>query len=120
MRQALLIERETNQRIPLSSKSTVGRADDNFVVLAGRHVSRHHCEICKGFFGAWYVRQLGPKPGTQIGVGQTVTHLYREGRLFHLTPGLKAKLRSGDELAFGNPKGATGIEFTHVFFVART
>ena len=115
-----LIEMQTKQRIPLQRKgNTIGRADDNFVVLPGRHVSRHHCVIFRRMFGGWRLRQLGPKPGTQVGVVAKQTFIKREGRVLTIGPGSNTPLRHGDELAFGIPKGTQELEFTHLFWIER-
>ena len=57
----------TGQRIPLISPPvTIGRADDNRVVLppeAG--ASRHHAELTEDD-GAWSVRDLGSMNGTYV------------------------------------------------------
>ena len=37
----------SKQKIPLTDKLTIGRMEDNDVVLSESHVSRHHCSIQK-------------------------------------------------------------------------
>ena len=122
MKQAQLIEKETNKAIPLVSKSfgkkttTIGRAEDNDVVLAARQVSRYHCRISQGMFGRWTLTQLEPE---SVGPKrQSATYVRRRGRLIVVVSGAKLKLDVADEISFGRAKGSQGVEFTHVFWLA--
>ena len=116
MKHALLIEKDTGTRISIPGKCPIGRADDNTVVIPVRHCSRHHCVIYQGLLGSWNLKQF-VKEGTGPTV-QSVTYVGREGRLTTVVSGQKCKLMSGDELAFGRPKGSEGVEFTHTFWLA--
>jgi len=115
MSEARLIEAATNKGVTLGRVCSVGRAEENTIVVPHRCCSRHHCVIQRCFLGGWRLRQLG---GDEAGVArQTATFVRRQKKIHTVLSGQKWKLASGDELAFGRPKGAEEPEFTHIFWV---
>lgn len=73
------------ERFPLVSRLTIGRSDDNVLVLEDDMVSRHHAVLeRKG--GRYLVRDLGSRLGTTLN-GEPV--------------GEKAALVNGDEIVLG-------------------
>jgi hypothetical protein len=63
--QTLEIERPDGTRIPLADGLTIGRADDNTVVLHDARASRHHARIVADGTG-WTVEDLGSSNGTFV------------------------------------------------------
>lgn len=80
--------------VPLTGSITLGRDDDNDVVLDDDHVSRHHAEIICHADGRVEVRDLGSKAGTFVN-GRRVRSLI---------------LGQGDKLAFGPVTGVVDLE----------
>jgi hypothetical protein len=72
MSMAQLVEQDTGQPFPLGREPvSIGRHDDNTVVLVDSRVSRHHAEVVwQG--GRWLVCDLGSANGTLVN-GQRIT-----------------------------------------------
>jgi pSer/pThr/pTyr-binding forkhead associated (FHA) protein len=103
----------TGQVHDLPARCTIGRAEDNALVLTERWVSRHHCIIKRGLFGGWSMVQLGQKSsGPGVSAYTTVRH---EGQVMVLKPGDKYRLSAGDTLSFGKARGDETIVFSHEF-----
>ena len=78
----------------------IGRADDNDLVVTGREVSRHHCEVRKGLFGKWALKQLVSPAANEA--GHNCSFVKRTGKVKQVMSGAKAvKLQEGDEIALG-------------------
>lgn len=75
-----------DERIPLSTYTTVGRAADNALVIDDSFTSSHHAEIVRDG-DAWLVRDLESTNGTWVN-GDRI-----EGQ---------AWVEPGDEIGFGN------------------
>ena len=72
----------------LESSLSVGRDDDNDLVLATKTVSRHHAELVE-HDGRWYVCDQGSYNGTRLNGTR-------------LQPGIEVPLRHGDRLELGS------------------
>ena len=91
--QACLINRAEQKTIRLEKrKLTVGRSNENDIVVADANASRIHARFSQDATGRWKVSDLGTTNGTQLN-GHSV---------------LGALLRSGDEITIGT----TVFEFT--------
>ncbi len=67
--QALALERPDGQRVVLVDGLTIGRADDNGVVVRDARVSRHHARIVADGTG-WSVEDASSSNGTFVDGGQ--------------------------------------------------
>jgi len=74
-----------HEEVPLADRLTLGRADDNDVVVDDERLSKHHAEVICHPDGRVEVRDLGSTAGTLVN-GESV-----ESRI----------LRHGDKLSFG-------------------
>ncbi|MBV9407390.1 MAG: DUF3662 domain-containing protein [Candidatus Eremiobacteraeota bacterium] len=63
--QALALERPDGTRVALADGLTLGRADDNDVVLRDARASRHHAKIVADGTG-WSVEDIGSSNGTFV------------------------------------------------------
>jgi general secretion pathway protein E len=55
------------RRIPLGDETvTIGRAEENTIVIFDLQASRFHCQICKGMDGRWMVKDLESRNGTKL------------------------------------------------------
>ena len=114
MSKAQLLNLETGQVLDLPRRCTIGRADDNRVVVSDRWVSRHHCVIERRLLAGWCLRQLGEHAAAGP-TAASFTTVRREGRVCYVRGGERWKLASGDTLAFGKPPGDATIVFSHEF-----
>jgi hypothetical protein len=76
------------RELPLHGSVTVGRDDDNSVVLQSRSVSRHHARLTD-HEGRWFVEDRGSYNGTFVND-------------VRVQPGTQVPLRHADRLAFGS------------------
>ena len=75
------------RELPLHGAATVGREDDNAVVLQSRSVSRHHARLSE-HEGRWFVEDRGSYNGTFVND-------------VRVQPGTQVPLRHADRLTFG-------------------
>ena len=112
MARAQMVDLNTGEVHDLTGTATVGRAEDNDIVVAERQVSRHQCLIKKGLLGGWSLVQLGKRTATGSTSFATIRH---GGEMTTVLPGDKRKLSPGDTIAFGKPRGDATIIFSLEF-----
>ena len=95
-RVAILTHLRTGRRVTLSPETVVGRSPECRVSVSGSVVSAHHAAV-RWHGEAWWVRDLGSRPGTWLA-----------GR--PLGPGEAARLVQGSTLGFGTETDPWVIE----------
>jgi len=112
----VLHDMHTGRRLPLArSPVRVGRDPDNDVVVGGREVSRHHCELRKGIFGGWTLKQLGSPDAA--GAGFNCTFVKRADEILHVLPGKKPlKLEGWDRIALGRKHEDADLDFRFEYY----
>ena len=112
----LLHDTETKKRFMLEeSPVRVGRSPDNDIVVTRREVSRHHCELHKGLFGTWSLKQLGASD--PIHGSYNCTFVKRGEEVLEVMPGKKPlKLESLDLIAFGRKHDQAEPDFRFEYY----
>ncbi len=85
MARLFFVLEDGEQEVPLADRLSLGRAEDNDVVVDDERMSRHHSEIVCHADGRVEVMDLGSRTGTKVN-GATVK---------------SQMLRNGDEIVFG-------------------
>ena len=95
-----LFDKQTRRNFLLErSPLSIGRSADNRLVVLGREVSRHHCELRKDVLGRWVIKQLGSSDAKKG--SHNVTLVRRGGKVIRVMPGRRPlKLQDGDAAYF--------------------
>lgn len=75
-----VLEDDQEVEVPLPERLTIGREEDNDVVVDDERVSKHHAEVISLVGGRFEVRDLGSTAGTHVnGARLTGTRILRDG-----------------------------------------
>lgn len=104
-----LIVRQPGQvafSFPLRGGITLGRSEDNDLVLWDNRVSRHHCQIAPEN-GGWILVDLGSTHGTLVGRARVERHTLRDGDQLQLGDALLSFALEdvGSEIVHHQPTG---------------
>jgi len=95
----------------------IGRSADNQLVVLGREVSRHHCELRKDILGRWVIKQLGSSDAKQG--SHNVTLIRRADKVIRVMSGKRPlKLQDGDEVALGMKRDQAEPHYRFKYVVA--
>lgn len=89
-----VLEDDQEVEVPLGERTTIGRADDNDVLVEDERISKHHAEVLAQADGDFEVRDLGSVAGTFVNDERVTLRV----------------LRDGDKLAFGPLQGRFSSE----------